>query len=85
MTQLQEMLKYIKETERETEVRRYVRINVIGRDCKGNFSLVRHLLENNTSDAIGNDGICIVNRMYIRKDDNEWIVNKGRFHKLIQS
>lgn len=79
----QENSQHIKNTKPKTIKRRYVRINVIGRDTGDNFSLVRNLLGQNSSDVVVSDGVYSVNRFHIRKHDYEWIVGKGMLHIVI--
>ncbi|CAG2254924.1 unnamed protein product [Mytilus edulis] len=72
----------------EKEVRRYVRIQVIGKDGVGKTCLVRRLLGKPINDVTSTDGIEINRTCQIRTSDGEWIIsgeeNKGT-HKRDQS
>ncbi|XP_052073394.1 leucine-rich repeat serine/threonine-protein kinase 2-like isoform X1 [Mytilus californianus] len=58
------------------DVRRYVRINVIGENGAGKSSLIRRLLGQDIDDVKRTDGIDKINNIQIRTSDGEWIVNK---------
>ncbi|CAC5422025.1 unnamed protein product [Mytilus coruscus] len=58
------------------EIRRYVRIQVIGEHGVGKSTLVRRLLGQDIKGDKSTDGIEINNRCQIRKSNGEWIVGK---------
>lgn len=62
-----------------TEVRQYVRIQVVGKDCVGKTSLVRRLLflEKGEYGGKSTDGIDISRKCQIRNSDGAWIVGEG--------
>lgn len=66
-----------------TEVRKYIRIQVIGKNGVGKTSLVRRLLCNNNLDVKSTDGIDIDRTCQIRTSDGIWIVDKGETHLFI--
>lgn len=70
---------YMKAIELTSEVREYVRIQVIGKDRVGKTSLVSRLLGYGSHDGKSTDGIEINRKCQIRKEDGEWIVGKGEF------
>lgn len=59
------------------EVRRYVRIHVIGKSGTGKTSIVRGLLGQDIGDVKSTDGIDIFKQCQIRTDDGKWIVSEG--------
>ncbi|XP_052097384.1 uncharacterized protein LOC127732394 isoform X2 [Mytilus californianus] len=59
-----------------TEIRRYVRIQVIGKDGVGKSSLVRRLVGDSNMKVNSTDGIDIVKKCQIRTTDGEWIIGK---------
>lgn len=63
------------------EVRRYVRIQVVGKNGVGKTSLVCRLLgEKNIQNVTSTDGIDVtVKKCQIRTKDGKWIVGKGKF------
>ena len=63
-----------------TEIRQYVRIQVIGKDRVGKTSLVRRLLGKQLDDVISTDGIDIDKTCQIRTSDGEWIVGEGELN-----
>ncbi|XP_052073940.1 uncharacterized protein LOC127711826 [Mytilus californianus] len=67
---------YMKAIEFGSEVREYVRIQVIGKDRVGKTSLVSRLLGYGSHDGKSTDGIEINRKCQIRKKDGEWIVGK---------
>lgn len=66
-----------------TEVRRYVRIQVIGKHRVGKSSLVRRLLGENIKGVKSTDGIDVVKRCLINTKNNEWIVDTGKLHVFL--
>ncbi|CAC5404128.1 unnamed protein product [Mytilus coruscus] len=70
---------YMKAIQSGTEVRKYVRIQVIGKDRVGKTSLVHRLLGYKTHDGKSTDGIAINRKCQIRTSDGggEWIVGEG--------
>lgn len=75
--------KYMEAIQTSKEVRRYVRIIVVGKDRVGKSSLIRRLLGQNIDDVISTDGIEINRSCKIRTSDGKWIVGKGELHLLI--
>lgn len=69
--------RYMRAIEVGSEVREYVRIQVIGKDRVGKTSLVYRLLGYGRYDGKSTDGIEINRKCQIRKKDGEWIVGKG--------
>ncbi|VDI69242.1 Hypothetical predicted protein [Mytilus galloprovincialis] len=67
---------YMKAIKLTSEVREYVRIQVIGKDGVGKTSLVSRLLGYGRHDGTSTDGIEINRKCQIRKKDGEWIVGK---------
>ncbi|CAG2228075.1 unnamed protein product [Mytilus edulis] len=59
-----------------TEIRRYVRIQVIGKDGVGKSSLVRRLVGDSNMKVNSTDGIDIVKKCQIRTTDGEWVIGK---------
>lgn len=70
---------YIEAFQAGKEVRRYVRIQVIGKDGVGKTSLVRRLLGKTIDDVTSTDGIEIDRTCQIRTSDGEWIISGGKF------
>ncbi|XP_063448205.1 uncharacterized protein LOC134727748 [Mytilus trossulus] len=64
------------------EERRYVRIQVIGKDRVGKTSLVRRLLGKGIDDVRSTDGIDIDKTCQIRTSDGEWIVGEVEEEKV---
>ncbi|VDI09241.1 Hypothetical predicted protein [Mytilus galloprovincialis] len=64
------------------EERRYVRIQVIGKDRVGKTSLVRRLLGKGIDDVISTDGIDIDKSCQIRTSDGEWIIGEVEEEKV---
>ncbi|XP_071181256.1 uncharacterized protein [Mytilus edulis] len=60
----------------QNEVRKYVRIQVIGKSHAGKTSLVRRLLGKRIDDVKRTDGIDIDKTCRIRTSDGEWIVGE---------
>ncbi|VDI09892.1 Hypothetical predicted protein [Mytilus galloprovincialis] len=60
-----------------SEVRRYVRIQVVGKHGVGKSSLVRRLLGEGIDDIKSTDGIDILKKCQIRRSDGEWFVSKS--------
>ncbi|CAG2192063.1 unnamed protein product [Mytilus edulis] len=58
------------------EVRRFVRIHVIGKEGVGKSCLVRRLLGQKTDDIKSTDGIDILRKCQIRTVDGKWIIGK---------
>ncbi|XP_071121648.1 probable serine/threonine-protein kinase roco6 [Mytilus edulis] len=70
-----------------TEVRQYVRIQVVGKDRVGKTSLVRRLLflEKGEYGGKSTDGIDISRKCQIRNSDGDWIVGEvDRKRKIIE-
>ncbi|CAG2184693.1 unnamed protein product [Mytilus edulis] len=65
---------YMDAVQSGTEVRKYVRIQVIGKDRVGKTSLVHRLLGYKKHDGKSTDGIAIDRKCLIRESDGEWIV-----------
>ncbi|VDH93861.1 Hypothetical predicted protein [Mytilus galloprovincialis] len=59
-----------------TEIRRYVRIQVIGKDGVGKSSLVRRLVGDSNMKVHSTDGIDIVKKCQIRTTDGKWIIGR---------
>ncbi|XP_071146866.1 uncharacterized protein [Mytilus edulis] len=59
-----------------TEIRRYVRIQVIGKEGVGKSSLVRRLVGDSNMKVHSTDGIDIVRKCQIRTTDGEWVIGK---------
>ncbi|XP_063418376.1 uncharacterized protein LOC134701164 [Mytilus trossulus] len=59
-----------------TEIRRYVRIQVIGKEGVGKSSLVRRLVGGSIMKLNSTDGIDIVKKCQIRTTDGEWVIGK---------
>ncbi|XP_063418365.1 probable serine/threonine-protein kinase pats1 [Mytilus trossulus] len=59
-----------------TEIRRYVRIQVIGKEGVGKSSLVRRLVGNSNMKVNSTDGIDIVTKCKIRTTDGKWVIGK---------
>ncbi|CAG2237589.1 unnamed protein product [Mytilus edulis] len=59
-----------------TEIRRYVRIQVIGKEGVGKSSLVRRLVGDSNMKLNSTDGIDIVKKCQIRTTDGEWVIGK---------
>ncbi|CAC5416064.1 unnamed protein product [Mytilus coruscus] len=82
---------YMEAIKSGTEVRQYVRIQVIGKDRVGKTSLVRRLLGYSKHDGRSTDGIYIEKTCQIRTRDGKWIVNKGeperrkRINRILQA
>lgn len=66
-----------------SEVRRYVRIQVVGKHGVGKSSLVRRLLGEGIDDIKSTDGIDILKKCQIRRSDGEWFVSKSMLSYLI--
>ncbi|XP_052097296.1 uncharacterized protein LOC127732256 [Mytilus californianus] len=60
-----------------TEIRRYVRIQVIGKDGVGKSSLVRRLVGDDDTKLRSTDGIDIVKKCQIRTTDGKWVIGEG--------
>lgn len=62
------------------ETRQYVRIQVIGKYRVGKTSLVRRLLflEDGEYDGISTDGIEIIRKCQIKRNDGQWFVGEGK-------
>lgn len=60
------------------EIRKYVRINVIGKGGVGKTSLVHRLLGRNIEGLISTDGIEIHKSCQIKTSNGEWVVGKGK-------
>ncbi|CAC5368629.1 unnamed protein product [Mytilus coruscus] len=58
------------------EMRKFVRIQVIGKDRVGKTSLVRRLLGQGIDDIKSTDGIDIARQCQIKTSDGEWIVGE---------
>lgn len=67
------------------EVRKYVRIQVIGKHGVGKTSLVHRLLGYKQHDGKSTDGIEIDRKCQIRESDGEWIIGEGELLPLIHS
>ncbi|CAC5425689.1 unnamed protein product [Mytilus coruscus] len=65
-----------------TEIRRYVRIQVIGKDGVGKSSLVRRLVGDDDTKLKSTDGIDIVKKCQIRTTDGKWVIGEG-IHSLV--
>lgn len=65
------------------EVRKYVRIQVIGKDGVGKTSLVRRLLKQDLKDVTSTDGIDISRKCHIKESDGTWIFDNGELHYFI--
>ncbi|VDI14591.1 Hypothetical predicted protein, partial [Mytilus galloprovincialis] len=59
-----------------TEIRRYVRIQVIGKDGVGKSSLVRRLVGDSNMKVHSTDGIDIVKKCQIRTTDGKWVIGR---------
>ncbi|XP_063409500.1 uncharacterized protein LOC134692836 isoform X2 [Mytilus trossulus] len=59
-----------------TEIRRYVRIQVIGKDGVGKSSLVRRLVGDSNMKVNSTDGIDIVKKCQIRTTDGKWVIGR---------
>ncbi|CAC5386289.1 unnamed protein product [Mytilus coruscus] len=59
-----------------TEIRRYVRIQVIGKAGVGKSSLIRTLVGDFNTKLNSTDGIDIVKKCQIRTTDGEWVIGK---------
>lgn len=64
------------------EVRKYVRIQVIGKDGVGKTSLVRRLLNQDIEDVKSTDGIEINRICHIKESDGTWIFDNGELHNF---
>ncbi|VDI55497.1 Hypothetical predicted protein [Mytilus galloprovincialis] len=64
-----------------TEVKKYVRIQVVGRDRVGKTSLVHRLLGYGKYDGKPTYGIDINRKCQIRTSDGQWIVNKDEIER----
>lgn len=73
---------YIDAINSGTELRQYVRIQVIGKDRVGKTSLIRRLLYLDKGQYGGQstDGIDIYRKCQIRTCDGEWIVGEGKLY-----
>ncbi|CAG2217898.1 unnamed protein product [Mytilus edulis] len=60
------------------EVRKYVRIQVIGKDGVGKTSLVRRLLNQDLEGVTSTDGIDISRKFHIKEDDGTWIFDNDQ-------
>lgn len=67
------------------ETRRYVRIQVIGKDGVGKSSLVRGLIGDINTNLNSTDGIDIIKKCQIRMTDGEWVIGKGELHLFVHS
>ncbi|VDI57301.1 Hypothetical predicted protein [Mytilus galloprovincialis] len=76
-----ERTSYIEALQSGKEVRRYVRIQVIGKDGVGKTSLVRRLLRKPIEDGTSTDGIEIDRTCQIRTSDGEWITSRVKTEK----
>ncbi|CAG2248973.1 unnamed protein product [Mytilus edulis] len=74
--QIQNRNEHIATIKDGTEIRRYVRIHVIGKDGVGKSSLVRTLVGDNNTPLKSTDGIDIVKKCKIRTTDGEWVIDK---------
>ncbi|CAC5355479.1 unnamed protein product [Mytilus coruscus] len=73
---------YMEAIKSGTEVRKFVRIQVIGKDRVGKTSLVRRLLGYDKHDGTSTDGIEIDRNCQIRTSDGVWIVGKEKKEKI---
>lgn len=74
---------FLEAIESGSEIRRYVRIQVIGKDGVGKSSLVRRLLGGDFDTEIkSTDGIDIIKRCQIRTDNGEWVVSQSEFFNI---
>ncbi|CAC5396549.1 TTN [Mytilus coruscus] len=67
---------YMKAIESGSEVRQYVRIQVIGKGGVGKTSLVHRLLGYKKHNGKSTDGIEVNRKCQIKKENGEWIVGK---------
>lgn len=69
---------FMEEIKSGKEVRRYVRVQVIGKHAAGKTSLVRRLLGKNLEEVHSTDGIDITKTCQINtKEDGKWSVCEG--------
>lgn len=62
------------------EIRKYVRIQVIGEGGVGKTSLVRRLLDKTIDGVESTDGIDIHRNCQINTSTGEWVFDKGESH-----
>lgn len=74
---IEEKNTYLNALQSGEEERRYVRIQVIGKEKVGKTSLVRRLLGQEINDVVSTDGIDIYKTCQIRTSDGKWIVGEG--------
>lgn len=74
---MEERKTYMEAIKSGKEMRKFVRIQVIGKDRVGKTSLVRRLLGQGIDDVGSTDGIEIARQCQIQTSDGEWIVSGG--------
>lgn len=75
---IEDRRRYMKIIKTGTEIRHYVRIQVIGENGVGKTCLVRRLLKENIDDVTSTDGVDIaVTKCKIRLHDGVWIFGQG--------
>lgn len=77
---MEERSTYLAIIKSKTEIRKYVRIQVIGKDRVGKTSLVQRLLnlEDGAYNGKSTDGIEIDRKCQIRTTDGKWFVGDGK-------
>lgn len=75
---------YMKAITLGKEVRRYVRIIVIGEHGAGKSTLVRRLLEQDVDGINSTDGIEMNNKFQIRESNGQWVFNKGTTYMFVE-
>ncbi|VDI39896.1 Hypothetical predicted protein [Mytilus galloprovincialis] len=78
-----EIKEYMDAIQSRYEVRKYVRIQVIGKDGVGKTSLVRRLLNQDCKDVTSTDGIDISRKCHIKESDGTWMFANGEFPAFI--
>lgn len=70
---------YMEAIQSGKETRKFVRIQVIGKDRVGKTCLVRRLLGQGIDDVESTDGMEVSRQCQIQTSDGEWLVGEGEF------
>lgn len=73
--------RYMETIQAEKEIRKYVRIQVIGKNGVGKTSLIRRLLNQNIEGVKSTDGIDINRTCHIKESDGTWMFDNGELSK----